>query len=295
MMKKVIVTGADGFVGTWLLRELKKHGTEVWAVVMDESADIPGVHTVHCSMNHYSVLSKMIDDSDFDAFYHLAWAGSGGPSRANYALQLSNVNGVLKAYEAAVALKCKKFLCAGTITEKFFEETDTTVALSENMIYGCCKYAAKQLLSVMVEKHRVPCVWMRFSNIYGRGNNTGNIVSYTINELKKGHVPQFTQGLQPYDLIYVEDLVRAAYLLGNIDSAKGTFFIGSGKPRILREYLIEIARAFPDGKIALGARDEDGLVYHSEWFSIKPLQDATGYTSKFAFETAIRMTIGKEE
>ena len=46
---------------------------------------------------------------------------------------------------------------------------------------------------------------MQFSNIYGVGNKTGNLVSYTLGELMAGKEAAFGPALQPYDFIYVDD------------------------------------------------------------------------------------------
>ena len=55
---------------------------------------------------------------------------------------------------------------------------------------------------------------MQFSNIYGVGNKTGNLVSYTLGELMAGKEAAFGPALQPYDFIYVDDLIEAVYRLG---------------------------------------------------------------------------------
>jgi nucleoside-diphosphate-sugar epimerase len=55
---------------------------------------------------------------------------------------------------------------------------------------------------------------MQFSNIYGIGNNTGNLVSYTLGELILNKEANFGPALQPYDFIYVDDLIEAVYRLG---------------------------------------------------------------------------------
>ena len=51
---------------------------------------------------------------------------------------------------------------------------------------------------------------MQFSNIYGVGNKTGNLVSYTLGELMAGKEATFGPALQPYDFIYVDDLIEGS-------------------------------------------------------------------------------------
>ncbi len=81
---------------------------------------------------------------------------------------------------------------------------------------------------------------MQFSNVYGPRNKTGNLVSYTIGELLAGREATFGPALQPYDFIFIDDLIEAVYRLAFRKTQKNTYFIGSGKPRILKDYLSEI-------------------------------------------------------
>ncbi len=82
-MKKVIVTGATGFIGGAFTRKLLKQGVKVYGI--DVSADklkemkkygdfIPVV----ADFSIYNTLDKLISDRQFDLFIHLAWAGSFG-------------------------------------------------------------------------------------------------------------------------------------------------------------------------------------------------------------------------
>ena len=93
-MKKVIVTGANGFVGSALVKELVKNDVEVLAM------DMPGcngnlpvcdkVKFLPLALDNISTLKDLINDRDFDCFYHFAWAGSAGAARADTKLQLQN-------------------------------------------------------------------------------------------------------------------------------------------------------------------------------------------------------------
>lgn len=296
-MEKVIVTGANGFVGTWLVKEMAKHGLKIFAVVRDENEnienikDIDGVEIVYCDMSEMSSLRDKIA-AEVDTFYHLAWRGAGGAERADYEIQLNNVRCACDAAVAAKALGCRKLLCAGTVTEKIAENILNIDVKAENTIYGLEKHNLHCLLDILCKKIGIDYVWMRFSNIYGPYNNSGNIVSYTLKELAKGNVPEFSKGLQPYDLVYIEDLVYGMYLLGENDVENNTYFIGSGTPRLLKDYLVEIRDIYGDNaQIALGARPEDGLEYKEEWFDTMPLERETGYRARFSFREGITKTV----
>ena len=141
-MKKVIVTGANGFVGYWLIRELSKHDIKVTAIIKDTNENISmlsefkDVNIVYCDLSQLEALPQSISDRDFDAFYHLAWVSAGGAGRADYTVQLNNVKYACDAVKVASQLGCKKILFAGTVTEKIAENMLNLSGKAVNNIYG---------------------------------------------------------------------------------------------------------------------------------------------------------------
>ena len=133
---------------------------------------------------------------------------------------------------------------------------------------------------------------MQFSNIYGVGNKTGNLVSYTLGELLAGKEAMFGPALQPYDFIYVDDLIEAVYRLGENDTKKSFYYIGSGSPRILKDYLHRIGELSGCAdKVGIGIRPDDGIKYSMDMFCNKDLVDAVGEYMSVHFDEGIIMTI----
>jgi len=292
-VRKAIVTGANGFIGSWLIKELIKYNIEVIAVVRNKESNIDAipenVRIVYCELELISDLVDLVCDRDIDVFYHLAWGGSGGNYRSNYKIQLLNSGYACDCAVVAKKLNCKKFICTGTITEKIAENILSIDVKAENTIYGIAKHTTHCLLDVACKNLQLPYVWARLSNIYGGNNSTGNIISYTINELQKGNRPIFSKAEQPYDLMYVKDTAKALYLLGEKETNENCYFVGSGKPRILKEYLILIRDIYGNGAdIGLGERPEDGLKYNMDWFDTSDLKRDTGFEVLNTFEYNIR-------
>lgn len=76
-MKKVIVTGANGFVGYWLVRELVNNNVQVIAVVRNEQTNVSklkelgnNIQIVCCELSQIEDLTNLIAEDDYDAFYH---------------------------------------------------------------------------------------------------------------------------------------------------------------------------------------------------------------------------------
>lgn len=297
-MKSSVVTGANGFVGYWLIRELSKHGVKVTAVIKDENENISmlsefdNVDIVYCDLSQLKSLPNKIGNKEYDTFYHLAWIAAGGAGRADYALQLKNVQYACDAVGVAKQLGCRKILFAGTVTEKIAENILNLSGKAVNNIYGICKHTTHCLVDVESKKQDIDYVWMQFSNLYGPYSINGNIVGYTIKELLQGHEATFGPANQIYDLLYIEDLVYAAYLLGESETKHHSYYIGSGQLRILSDYLNEIGAICGKKELVkIGARPDDGTRYEESWFDITPLTEDTGYVPQVTFEKGVRETI----
>lgn len=77
-MKKAIVTGATGFIGKFLVRELVKQNVEVIAVVRRGTKNLNTINAlpvkiVECNIADYHMLPDMIADRDIDVVFHIAW------------------------------------------------------------------------------------------------------------------------------------------------------------------------------------------------------------------------------
>lgn len=95
-MKKVLVTGAAGFIGKSLVKELIDRGTEVYAVVNNSRLDTSGIqtdmlHIIQCDLSRDTSGIEALEDKGIDVVYHLAWRGSYGPERCDISIQLGNV------------------------------------------------------------------------------------------------------------------------------------------------------------------------------------------------------------
>lgn len=295
-MKNVIVTGANGFIGSSLIKKLIEKGISVVALDISFAASrLPKselITEIETSLDDIKTLSSVLPRVKYDVMYHLAWAGVNGPDKANPVIQLKNAEMAMNCATVSKELGINKLLCAGTIAERSTESLSDLEKTSGGMMYGVAKHCTHLMLEAYCKNIGQDFVWMQFSNIYGPSNKTGNLVSYTIGELEKGQDASFGPALQPYDFIYVEDLIEAVLKLGENKTSKNFYFIGSGEPRQLKDYLIEIGEIFGKPElIRIGLREDDGIKYSTEMFDTSSLKKDIGvYVSK-NFTEGIRYTL----
>ena len=293
-MKNVIVTGANGFIGNSLIKKLIENNVKVVAVDISFAAPrLPETDLITKSEATVDAsLADKIPAGEYDAFYHLAWRGVNGAEKADPTIQLANIQMAIDCANICKKLSVKKYLCAGTVAENATYSLPNLQATSGGMMYGVAKHACHLMVDDYCKNIGQQFVWMQFSNIYGVGNKTGNLVSYTLGELLAGKEATFGPGLQPYDFIYVEDLIEAVYRLGAHETKKAFYYIGSGSPRILKGYLLRIGElaGYAD-KIGIGIRPDDGIKYTIEMFDNSDLVEAIGNYVSTGFDYGINKTI----
>lgn len=293
-MKNVIVTGGNGFIGSSLIKKLVANGIKVVAVdITFQGERLPESELI--TKIESCVDASLVEElpvEEYDAFYHLAWKGVNGADKANPSVQLANIQMAIDCADICKKLNVKKFLCAGTVAENATFSLPNLEKTSGGMMYGVAKHACRLILEDYCKNIGLQFVWMQFSNIYGVGNKTGNLVSYTLGELMIGNEATFGPALQPYDFIYVDDLIEAVYRLGEKETNKAFYYIGSGSPRQLKEYLLRIGElaGYAD-KIGIGIRPDDGIKYSMNMFCNDDLVDAVGEYVSTDFDNGINKTI----
>ena len=293
-MKKVIITGANGFIGSSLIKKMVANNVEVVAVDITFAGDrLPATDLItKIEPGVDAALADKIPAGEYDAFYHLAWRGVNGAEKADPTVQLANIQMAVDCANICKKLSVKKYLCAGTVAENATFSLSNLQQTSGGMIYGVAKHACRLIVEDYCKNIGQNFVWMQFSNIYGVGNKTGNLVSYTLGELMAGKEATFSPALQPYDFIYVEDLIEAVYRLGANETKKAFYYIGSGSPRILKNYLLRIGElvGYAD-KVGIGIRPDDGIKYSMDMFCNKDLVEAVGEYVSTDFDNGINKTI----
>lgn len=293
-MKKVLVTGANGFIGSSLIKKMIANNIEVVAVDISFAGNrLPDSNLItKVESGVEAALAEKIPAGEYDAFYHLAWKGVNGAEKADPSVQLANIQMAVDCANICKQLNVKKLLCAGTVAENATFSLPELAKTSGGMMYGVAKHACRLILEDYCKNIGQQFVWMQFSNIYGVGNKTGNLVSYTLGELLAGKEATFGPALQPYDFIYVDDLIEAVYRLGANDTKKSFYYIGSGSPRILKDYLLRIGElAGCADKVGIGIRPDDGIKYTMDMFCNKDLVETIGEYVCTSFVDGIEKTI----
>jgi nucleoside-diphosphate-sugar epimerase len=298
-MKKAIVTGANGFVGTAVCKELSEQGVEVIAIVRrpDELfSDIGknyGFRIVYADLSNFRNLADFITDRDVDVFYHFAWVGSAGTLRGDADVQIKNVQYTCDTVRACSDMGCKRFVFASSIMEYEIEATMATdVTPGLNTLYCSAKVAADYMARTIAGSLGVDYIRAVISNIYGPGELSPRLVNTSIRKMLKGEYCAFSAGEQLYDFIYVTDAAKTFVAIGVKGKSNRTYYIGSHEPKPLKEFLITLRDCVdPSIEIGLGKLPFSGVSLTYKEFDIYAVKNDTGFVPKISFKEGINKTV----
>ena len=294
---RAIVTGATGFVGQWLVRELCANNHDVTVIVRDEKK-VPAewrnsVEIVESALENYGNLEKSdFKYESYDVFFHFAWAGTSGQDRSNYDMQLRNVFAACESINLAKRLLCRRFLNAGSLMEydvmKYLPQdgAEPTAAY----IYGISKMTADFMLKTLAVREGIEYINVIISNIYGVGENSARFLNQLLRKLICNQRISLTSGEQLYDFIYVTDAVKGIVYAAQNGENNSVYYIGNRKPQPLIEYILQAKEILNStAELAFGEVPYSGVMLTYKEFDTKKLFDI-GFTIEVPFEKGILMT-----
>ncbi|KEI90374.1 hypothetical protein N493_13090 [Clostridium botulinum B2 433] len=286
-MKTAILTGATGFLGYWLLKELINNDVFVYVLVRKNSKrrqrldGLLGIEIIEINMDKISDLTQYVKEAD--VFYHLAWEGE----RNDFTAQMNNIIWSVNAMKVANQLNVKQFIMTGSQAEYGIcnQIVDENSSVNPNTAYGASKLACYNILKTLSQQILMPITWIRVFSVYGVGDNPNTLISYLFRCFKENEIPKLTNGNQLWDFLYVEDAANALYLLGKKNRC-GLYNLAFGKSYPLKEFIVE-------------ARDlinpESGLDFNSNMSynivelraNVDKIKDELGWKPRVTFKDGI--------
>jgi UDP-glucose 4-epimerase len=244
-MKKAIVTGGAGFIGSHVVELLLKNNYKVLVIDDLSNGNIENANIFKDNPNYefFKIdISKDFDDSifkDCDYVFHLAALADIVPSVTNpKRYHEVNVTGTINVLEACRKHNVKKIIysasssCYG-IPEKY--PTPETAEIRPEYPYALTKYIGESYVMFWNKLYKIPAVSLRYFNVYGtraRNNNTYGAVFkvFLKQKLENKQLTIVGDGNQTRDFTYVSDVARANLLAAESDVNGEMINIGSGKP-----------------------------------------------------------------
>ena len=254
-MKKAIVTGATGFLGSALVKELTENDIFVYALCRKGSSrlsrlsDIRNIEVIETELSEFPITA---DINGADVFYHLAWEGE----RNNFDKQFRNIEMTLNCLKMAAESGCKRFICTGSQAE--YGDTDELITeetkTNPTTAYGACKVAAYYTAENLANQLNIELTWTRVFSTYGPNDNPNTLISSLVKELSTNQTFTLqTSGRHIWNFLHEEDAARALRLLGWSNKSNTIYNVAGRDSRPLCEFIEEFkAKINPTAKIDYG-------------------------------------------
>lgn len=308
-MKKILVTGGNGFIGKKLVSELIKHGHQI--IVLDNNLTMPFIETnnqiqwVKDDLTNRSILKDII--ANIDGCFHLAAISSVERCTANYP-ESSTVNmiGFINLLDCIKKLNTKPFVIFTSTSAVYgnhpslpLTETSPTYPISN---YGADKLCCEIHAQTISRNHSLPIAIARLFNVYGPGQNPASPYSGVITKFIRNLISQipltiFGDGQQTRDFIYLDDVIQ--YLIRLIPLANPScpiYNVASGNPISVSELLKTILKVTehlskiknsPEIEFALNNPNEIKFIYGDP----SKIRKATKYLPQVSFDEGIVRTM----
>jgi len=233
--KRVLVTGANGFIGSHLVKKLVDQETKVFALVSPRSSLDriqyleSKISIVKCDLLDPPSLSAITSKIYPQIIFHLA--SYGVYLNQSDMLRMSHVNvfGLTNLLTALETVNFECFVNTGTAIEYGFKKLPMkeTDVLEPNNFYGATKAAATLLLQAYAIRHNRKIITLRPFYVYGPGEKETRLIPTMIQAALQKVELKLTSLTETRDFVFIEDLLNA-YLLAASDQNKNCHIINIG-------------------------------------------------------------------
>lgn len=287
-MKRVLVTGADGFVGRATLSCLTERGFEVHTI---------GRRVVPSATNHTIDLLRddpggLLSDIAPSHLLHLAWYAEPGQFW-NAPENLEWVAASLRLASAFARAGGQRFIGAGSCAEYDWSELcldERTTPLRPGTLYGEAKAATFRLLDKAADSLGISFGWGRIFFPFGPNEKPGRLLSTVFDNIARGEVVELSSGEQQREFIHIDDVGSAFALFLDSDLA-GAVNIALGEAIRVRDLVERAARiAHGEHLLRFGTRslqDGEPMIMRA---STERLRQELGFLPQFTIDAGLEDT-----
>jgi NAD dependent epimerase/dehydratase len=306
--KRILVTGADGFIGSHLVEHLLRAGAHVTALAQYNSFNFWGWLEDVAALNQIQVVTGDVRDSHFclglaenvDVVFHLAALIPIPYSyRAPASYVETNVQGTLNLCQAALKGEVQKFIHLSTSevygTAKYIP-IDEEHPLQAQSPYSASKIGADAIASSFYCSFQLPVLIARPFNVYGPRQSARAVVPTVISQIAAGAKEVRLGDLTTTrDFTFVEDICRGLLAVASLDSGLGEVYnIGSDLEISIGELfrlIAEIMSSDAEVRIDPDRLRPAGSEVRRLRCNGQKLRDACGFQPKVSLRDGLKQTV----
>lgn len=294
---RIMLTGANGFLGSHLVKHFVNTGDEVYAVSLNAYRLIDVMDKIQfsaCPINVITSLEKRIHEFNPDIILHLAWTGGNNYASINNNFQFKkNLPGLADLMEIMERHNLHRFICVGSAAEYGDHKGIIKENNKENptSLYGTCKLMAKQYSEQFCKSRGIDWTWLRPFYTFGPEDVPTRLVPSVITKCLKKEEIQLNDCEMWVDYLYISDFVDAVDSL--IDKRKtGVYNVCSGKANMVKNLIDDIAtKTNNESNIKMGVIPNRPDMPDSILGTHTKLSTSTGWYPKIGLNEGLTKTI----
>ena len=320
---KILITGASGFIGSFIVEEALRQGFETWAAVRGSSSKAylqdERIHLIELNLSSEEQLMEQLRPHQFDYVIHAAGVTKCADKRDFYRINTEGTQHLVKALQR-LEIPLKRFVYISSLSvfgaireQQPYEEIRETDTPQPNTEYGRSKLVAEEWLDTQKD---FPYVVLRPTGVYGPREKDYFLMAQSI----KQHT-DFAVGYRRQDItfVYVTDVVQAVFLAMEKGKTGRKYFLSDGEvyqSTTFSDYIHEelgrpwwiritapvwLLRAVTfvgeyigrmTGKVSALNNDKYNILRQRNWrCDIQPAIDELGYRPQVKLQEGVRRSI----
>lgn len=299
--KRVLITGASGFLGSHIVERMIKQNADL-SIIVRESSDlwridkfIKDLNIFNGDLRNYPRLSEFIRKIKPDIIFHMA--AYGVDSRQNNIFDAINTNfiGTVNLLSAIGKAGCQKFINTGTSMQYGNKKgkIDESMGYSPNNIYGSTKAAATIMAHQLSCDMDIDIATIIPFGVFGEKEGSHKFFPHVILSILKNKEVALTSCEQYRDYCYVENIIDGFLMAAEAQQVKNEIYnIGNGITKSLRYYVDLISKGINgDVKINYGIVEHRKNDLWNPLPNVDKIINTLGWQPRTPIEEGIKKTV----
>jgi nucleoside-diphosphate-sugar epimerase len=300
-LKRVLVTGASGFIGSNLGRRLVAEGHDVHVILRSQHSpwrliDAQGLSVHQADLSDGESVIRAVQEIRPDWIFHLAAHGAYSSQSSLPEMIEANLLGTVNLVQACLDSGFESFVNTGSSSEYGFRDDAPAEAdpIQPNSPYAVTKAAATLFCGYAARKHGARIRTLRLYSVYGPWEEPTRLIPTLIVRGLGNRLPVLVEPEVARDFVYVEDVCDAYLAVAGNTTAEpdAVFNIGTGVQSSL-EQVVSVARRL----LAIDVEARWGSMPNRMWDTTSWVADSRkikrelGWEPSHAFEAGLAATI----
>ena len=242
--KRLLITGAAGFIGSHLTNMVCEAGATVYGTSrVERTSNRENFTWLTCSFDDIETVRYHLEQIKPDIIYHLSGAVTGSTDIKNvHATYHSLVTSTVNLLTVATEIGCERIILIGSCREPANQDENP------NSPYAIAKWAASAYGKMFWECYQTPVTIVRTFVTYGPGQPSGMLIPHVIRVLLNQENPKLSSGKWLTDWIYIDDVVEGIIAASLADGVKGTTIdLGTGVLTSVKDVVLKIEKNISSG------------------------------------------------